>query len=93
MKNSILTIAITLLVSFSSMANNNEDPKLWNNGETKDQTFKKGDTIKVKAGSKSSAYVLVGKIEHVCNSEYIKINGYFVAVSDVEVIVKFNTVK
>jgi hypothetical protein len=92
MKNSILTIAITLLVSFSSMANNIDENTLWNN-TGKEMTFKKGDTVKVKAGSKSSAYVLTGKVEHVCNASYIKVNGYFVAISDVEVITKYNTVK
>lgn len=92
MKNLISTIAISLLVSFSSMANNNEEPKLWNNNG-QELTFKKGDTIKVKAGSKSSVYVLTGKVEHVCNKSYIKVNGFFVAISDVEVITKYNTVK
>lgn len=91
MKNSILTIAITLLVSFSAMASNLE-PKPWNN-TGKELTFKKGDTVTVKAGSKSSAYVLAGKVEHVCNASYIKVNGYFVAIADVEVIAKYNTVK
>lgn len=92
MKTIISTIAISLLVSFSSIANTIDDSSLWNN-TGKELTFKKGDTVTVKAGSKSSAYVLTGKIEHVCNSEYIKVNGYFVAISDVEVITKYNTVK
>lgn len=92
MKTIISTIAISLLVSFSSIANTIYDSSLWNN-TGKELTFKKGDTVTVKAGSKSSAYVLTGKIEHVCNSEYIKVNGYFVAISDVEVITKYNTVK
>ena len=91
MKTIISTIAISLLVSFSSMASNLE-PKPWNN-TSKELTFKKGDTVTVKAGSKSSAYVLTGKIEHVCNASYIKVNGYFVAITDVEVITKYNTVK
>jgi len=92
MKNSILTIAITLLVSFSSMANNIDENTLWNN-TGKELTFKKGDTVKIKNGSKSSAYVLSGKVQHVCNKSYIKVNGYFVSISDVEVITKYNTVK
>ena len=91
MKNSILTIAISLLVSFSAIASNVE-PQPWNN-TCKELTFKKGDTVTVKAGSKSSAYVLTGKIEHVCNTSYIKVNGYFVAIADVELITKYNTVK
>ena len=91
MKKLIVTISITLLVSFSSMASN-VDPKLWNN-TGKELTFKKGDTIKVKAGSKSAAYVLSGKVEHICNKSYIKVNGYFVAIADVEVITKYNNVK
>lgn len=90
MKNSILTIA--LLVSFSSMANNIDESKIWNN-KGKELTFKKGDTVKIKNGSKSSAYVLTGKVEHICNKSYIKVNGYFVAIADVEVITKYNTVK
>lgn len=84
MKKSITTIAISLLVSFSAMANNIDGDKA---------TFKKGDTVTIKAGSKSSAYVLTGKVEHVCNASYIKVNGYFVAIEDVEVITKYNTVK
>ena len=92
MKTIISTIAISLLVSFSSIANTIDDSSLWNN-TGKELSFIKGDTVTVKAGSKSSAYVLTGKIEHVCNSEYIKVNGYFVAISDVEVITKYNTVK
>lgn len=92
MKKSIITIAISLLVSFSSMANNIDENTLWNNN-CKEMTFKKGDTIKVKSGSKSAAYVLTGKVEHVCNKSYIKVNGYFVAIADVEVITKYNTVK
>ena len=91
MKKTITTIAITLFFSFSSMASNIE-PKLWNN-TGKELTFKKGDTVKIKAGSKSSAYVLIGKVQHVCDSRYIKVNGYFVAIADVEVITKYNTVK
>jgi hypothetical protein len=92
MKTIISTIAISLLVSFSSMANNIDENTLWNN-TGKGLTFKKGDTVKIKNGSKSSAYVLSGKVEHVCNASYIKVNGYFVAISDVEVIIKYNTVK
>lgn len=92
MKNSILTIAMLTLVSFSSIANNIDDSALWNN-TGKELTFRKGDTVKVKVGSKSSAYVLSGKVEHVCNASYIKVNGYFVAIADVEVITKYNTVK
>jgi len=92
MKNLLSKIAITLLVSFSSMANNIDDNSLWNN-KGKELTFKKGDTIKVKSGSKSAAYVLTGKVEHVCNASYIKVNGFFVAISDVEIITKYNTVK
>jgi len=91
MKNLLFTIAL-VLVSFSSIASNIDDSKLWNN-TGKEMTFKKGDTIKVKAGSKSAAYVLTGKVEHVCNASYIKVNGYFVAISDVEIITKYNTVK
>lgn len=91
MKNLLFTIAL-VLVSFSSIASNIDDSKLWNN-TGKEMTFKKGDTIKVKAGSKSAAYVLAGKVEHVCNASYIKVDGYFVAISDVEVITKYNTVK
>lgn len=91
MKTIISTIAISLLVSFSAIANN-PNPALWNNkGIAK--TFKKGDTVKVKAGSKSSAYVLSGKVQHICNANYIKVDGYFVAIADVEVITKYNTVK
>jgi hypothetical protein len=92
MKNSILTIAMLTMVSFSSMANNIDENTLWNN-TGKGLTFKKGDTVKIKNGSKSSAYVLSGKVEHICNKSYIKVNGYFVAISDVEVITKYNTVK
>jgi len=92
MKNSILTIAMLTLVSFSSIANNVDEPKLWNN-TGKEMTFKKGDAVKIKNGSKSSAYVLSGKVEHICNKSYIKVNGYFVAISDVQVITKYNTVK
>jgi hypothetical protein len=92
MKNSIITIAMLTLVSFSSMANNIDENTLWNN-TGKGLTFKKGDTVKIKNGSKSSAYVLIGKVEHICNASYIKVNGYFVAISDVEVITKYNTVK
>jgi hypothetical protein len=92
MKKFTLTIALTFLVSFSAIANNIDDSKLWNNKGI-EQTFKKGDTVKIKAGSKSSAYVLTGKVQHVCNAKYIKVNGYFVAVADVEVITKYNTVK
>jgi len=91
MKNLLFTIAL-VLVSFSAIASNIDDSKLWNN-TGKEMTFKKGDTIKVKAGSKSAAYVLTGKVEHVCNASYIKVNGYFVAISDVEIITKYNTVK
>lgn len=91
MKNLLFTIAL-VLVYFSSIASNIDDSKLWNN-TGKEITFKKGDTIKVKAGSKSAAYVLTGKVEHVCNASYIKVNGYFVAISDVEIITKYNTVK
>ena len=92
MKNLFFTIAMLTLVSFSSIANTIDDSSLWNN-TGKELTFKKGDEIKVKAGSKSAAYVLSGKVEHVCNASYIKVNGYFVAVADVEVITKYNTVK
>lgn len=92
MRNLILTIAITFLVSFASFANELPEPKLWNN-TGKELTFKKGDTVKIKSGSKSSAYVLIGKVQHVCNASYIKVDGYFVAIADVEVITKYNTVK
>jgi len=91
MKKSILTIVLLVLVSFSSIGQTHSLNLNWNN--PKEMTFKKGDTIKVKAGSKSAAYVLSGKVEHVCNSQYIKVNGYFVAVADVEVITKYNTVR
>ena len=91
MKKTILIIGLTLLFSFSSMASN-VDPKICNN-TGKELTFKKGDTVTIKAGSKSSAYVLTGKVEHVCNASYIKVNGYFVAISDVDAIVKYNTIK
>ena len=91
MKNLFFTIAMLTLVSFSSMANN-IGPELWNN-TGKGLTFHKGDVIRVKAGSKSSAYVLTGKVEHVCNASYIKVNGYFVAISDVEVITEYVTAK
>jgi hypothetical protein len=89
MKKLILTSAV-LLLSFSALASN--PPKLWNNkGIT--QTFKKGDTVKIKAGSKSSAYVVTGKVQHVCNAKYIKVNGYFVAIADIDVIIKYYNVK
>lgn len=91
MKNSIITIVISLIFSFSAMASNVE-PKPWNN-TGKELTFKKGDTVTIKAGTKSAVYVLTGKVEHVCNASYIKVNGYFVRISDVEVITKYNTMK
>jgi len=89
MKNSIITISMLLLVSFSSLANNGE---VWNN-TGKDKTFKVGDEVTIKAGSKSAEYVLSGKIEHVCNDNWVKIDGFFIKVSDVEVIVKYKNVK
>lgn len=92
MRKSILTIVLLVLVSFTAIGNNIDDSILWNN-TGKELTFKKGYTIKVKAGSKSAAYVLSGKVQHVCNSQYIKVNGYFVAVADVEVITKYNIVR
>lgn len=91
MKNTILTIAL-VLVSFSSFANNTIDGDKWNN-TGKELTFKKGDVILIKKGSKSATYVLGGKVQAICSSTYIKVDGYFVAITDVEVIVKYNTVK
>jgi len=91
MRKSILTIVLLVLVSFSSIGQTHS--LKFNCNDPKEITFKKGDTIKVKAGSKSAAYVLSGKVQHVCNSQYIKVNGYFVAVADVEVITKYNTVR
>jgi len=92
MKKFTLTIALTFFVSFSAIANNIDDSKLWNNKGI-EQTFKKGDLVKIKAGSKSAVYVLTGKVQAVCNASYIKVDGYFVAIADVEVITKYNTVK
>jgi len=86
------TLTIALLVSFSAIANNIEEPKLWNNKGI-DKTFKKGDAVKIKVGSKSSVYVLTGKVQAVCNANYIKVDGYFVAIADVEVIIKYYHVK
>jgi len=91
MKKFILTSAV-LLLSFSVLASTPNPPKLWNNKGIA-QTFKKGDTVKIKAGSKSSAYVLTGKVEHVCNANYIKVNGFFVAIADIDVITKYYHVK
>ncbi len=87
----ILTSAVMLL-SFTVLFANEVDPKLWNNNG-KEKTFHKGDSIKVKAGTKSSKYVSLGTVETVCNANYIKVDGYFVAIADVEVITKYYTAK
>ena len=90
MKN-LFTIAV-LLFSFTSLFANNPEPKLWNNkGIT--QTFKKGDTVLIKAGSDSAKYVTSGKVEFICNGEYIKVNGYFIKISDIDVITKYYHIK
>lgn len=91
MKKLIITIAF-LLLSILSFGNNIEPVTEWNN-KGKALTFKKGDTVLIKKGSNASKYVVTGKVEFVCNSQYIKVNGYFVQIQDVEVITKYNTVK
>lgn len=90
MKN--LTITIAALLLSTSLIASTPEPKLWNN-LGKEFTFKRGDIIKIKSGSNSAKYVLAGKVEAVCNSKYIKVDGYFVAIKDVEVITKYNTVR
>jgi hypothetical protein len=90
MKNLLITSSIVLF-SFSVFSNNPE-PKKWNNKGI-EQTFKRGDLVAVKQGTKSAKYVLTGKVDSVCNANYIKVNGYFVAISDIDVITKYYHVK
>lgn len=93
MRTTLLTIAmITLSLTSMSASSIDDTTKPWNN-TGKELTFRKGDTVKIKSGSKSAAYVTVGKVQHICNKSYIKVDGYFVAISDVEVITKYNTVR
>ena len=93
MKNSILTIAMLTLVSFSSMAKDNNPIEWNNNGAHKQVTVKIGDTVKIKGCCNASKYVNAGVISAISSNNWVKINGYFVKVSDIEVITKYNTEK
>lgn len=85
-----LVFAVISLNAFGS----NIEPKKWNNnGAHKVTAFKKGDTVMIKAGTKSAVYVKAGKIETICSAKYVKIDGYFISILDIEVITKYNTVK
>lgn len=89
MKNLIITITLTL-VSLTAMGNNN--PIEWNNNGIHAQlTVKKGDRVSISEKSNVYKYVKFGTIQHICNAKYVKINGYFVKVSDIETINVYNT--
>ena len=88
MKKIILSLAL-LSFSFSSLAS---DPIVWNNkGEHTQVTLKKGDTVTIKVNARK--YVTNGVISSICSAKWVKINGYFVAVENIEVITKYNTVR
>lgn len=84
-----LVFAVVSLTAFG----NNIEPKKWNNNGADKAQFKKGDTVKIKEGTTGAKYLLTGKVEHVCNSKYIKVDGYFIAIADVDAITKYYHVK
>ena len=90
MKKSIFTIATIATILFATTAtattiDPNNANKEWNN-KGKELTFKKGDTVKIKVGSFGSQFLTVGIVDYVCNSKYLKVNGFFILISDIEVI-------
>lgn len=91
-KLQIIFAILFCLFSLCSNANNIE-PKKWNNTGADKAQFKKGDTVKIKAGTTGAKYVLVGKVQAVCNANYIKVDGYFIAIADVDAITKYYHVK
>jgi hypothetical protein len=88
-----ITLSLVFAIVSLSAFSNNIEPKKWNNNGADKAQFKKGDTVTVKAGTKSAKYVLSGKVEAVCNANYIKVDGYFIAISDVDAITKYYHVK
>jgi ribosomal protein S17 len=92
MKNLLFTIVL-VLVSFTSNASE-KNPIEWNNNGTHKQvTVKVGDTVKIKDCCNASKYVSEGVVTAISSKDWVKINGYFVKVTDIELITKYNTVK
>ena len=84
-----VVVAVAMIVTVAASAS--ETPEWNNKGIVK--TFHKGDTVRIKAQSESAKYVTVGTVEAICNADYIKVNGYFVAIANVEVITEYFTTK
>jgi len=92
MKKLLFSI-VMVLVSFTSFANET-NPILWNNNGTHKQiTVKKGDTVKIKECCNGSKFVKSGVITSISSNNWVKINGYFVKISDIEVITEYSTAK
>jgi hypothetical protein len=92
MKNLLFTIVL-VLVSLSSFSNETNPIEWNNNGTHKQVTVKVGDTVKIKDCCNGSKYVKSGVITSLSSNNWVKINGYFVKVSDIEVITEYSTAK
>jgi hypothetical protein len=92
MKNLLFTIVL-VLVSFTSNASETNPIEWNNNGTHKQVTVKVGDTVKIKDCCDGSKFVKYGVISSLSSNNWVKINGYFVKISDIEVITEYSTAK